>query len=304
MENAIRKDIEDIAANHHAGAAEIAEQAADVFLRYVYLDKATTVEAARRELLKIGWALIRAQPAMAPLVNLVNSMLWEIEGLESLYLFRQTVADAAGSFKRRLHINEAAIAEAVLPLVQERARVLTLSRSTTVQAALRHAQHAGRHFSVICAEGRPGYEGRIMATELSEYGVPVTLVIDALSIAMVAQARLVLVGADHLRGDELVNKTGTYGLALASRANRVPLYALCGSDKFLPPGYIPSPQSSWPIEQVWQDPPSTISVENMYFDHTPLSYFMGIVTEQGVLPTEGIEAWLASIKLHPSLKQF
>jgi translation initiation factor 2B subunit (eIF-2B alpha/beta/delta family) len=301
MDRSIARDIASIAANHQAGAAEIAEQGADVFLRYAHTDKLSSVEAFRQEILTIGWALIRSQPTMAPLVNLVNSVLWEIDNLDSVHTARQRVATVTSNFKRRLHVNEAAIAESVLPLIPEGAQIVTLSRSTTVQAALRHAQHAGRRFSVLCAEARPGCEGRVMAAELSEYGIPVTLVIDTLAVALTYRSHLLMVGADHLRGTELVNKVGTYALALAAHTVDVPLYALCGSDKFLPPGYYPPPQSSWPSEQVWHDHPSLVSIQNLYFDQTPLSYIAGIVTEQGVLPTVGIEAWLASIKLHPSL---
>ncbi|NJN66365.1 MAG: initiation factor 2B [Chloroflexaceae bacterium] len=292
-----------IAANHQAGAAEIAEQAASALLQYINTDESPTPDTFRQHLLTIGWEFIRAQPTMAPLVNLVNSMLWDLESRDSVGVLRQRASNAASTFRRRLHVHEAAIAESVLQLIPEKARVLTMSRSSTVLAALRHAHRAGRRFSVICGEGRPGCEGQMLATELSEQGIPATLVIDALAIAMVAQSHLVLVGADHLREHELVNKVGTYGMALAARASSVPIYALCGSDKFLPPGYRPPPQTVWPARQVWDNPPDLVTIRNIYFDHTPLSLMTGIVTEKGVLPTIGIEAWMAAIRLHPSLKE-
>lgn len=303
MEHSITQAIAEIAADHRAGAAEIAERAATLFLAYAEEYTGETTEGFRHDLLKIGWSLIRAQPTMAPMVNLVNMVLWEIEGVMALIPLRQAVAEVADTFRHRLLVNEAAIAESVLPLIREGATILSISRSTTVKAALRHAHHAGRRFHVICAEARPGCEGRIMAAELSEYGIPVTLVVDALAIAQAREAKLVLVGADHLRGHDLVNKVGTYGLALAAKSHGVPFYALCGSDKFLPPGYKPPPQASWPTKQVWEDPPSHVHIHNIYFDHTSLAQVSGIVTEKGVLPTAGIEAWLAAIKLHPALKQ-
>jgi translation initiation factor 2B subunit (eIF-2B alpha/beta/delta family) len=292
-----------IAANHQAGAAEIAEQAASALIHSINTDESPTADLFRQKLLTMGWEFIRAQPTMAPLVNLVNSVLWDIEARDEVAVLRQRAGRAASTFRHRLHMHEAAIAESVLQLIPEKARVLTISRSSTVLAALRHAHRAGRRFTVICGEGRPGCEGRMLASELSEQGIEATLVVDALAIAMVAQAHLVLVGADHLREHDLVNKIGTYGLALAARANSIPLYALCGSDKFLPPGYRPPPQTTWPTQQVWDNPPDLVTIRNIYFDHTPLSLVTGIVTEKGVLPTIGIEAWLAAIKLHPSLRE-
>lgn len=302
MDKTVMRTIDTIAANHSAGAEEIAEQGADVFLHFARTNTSITVDDFRHELLHIGWSIIRAQPTMAPLVNLVNAVLWAVERAETLHELRQTTHHAATTFKHQIHVREAAIAEIVLPLISERAQVLTLSRSTTVKAALRYAQHAGRRFRVVCAEGRPGYEGRKMAHELSDSRIPVSLIVDALALSYVSQVEVVLVGADHLTETDLVNKAGTYGLSLAAQDQKKPIYALCGSSKFLPPGYTAPPQAPWPPEQVWPEPPSSVVVENLYFDHTPLNYMSGIVTEKGVLTTAGIEAWLASIKLHPALK--
>lgn len=302
MDRGIVQAITNIATNTHAGAVELAEQGADILLRCARTDNAETAAAFRQDVLLVGWALIRAQPAMAPLVNLVNTALWKIEPPAPLQTMRRLVIEAARDFKRKLHVHETAVAEATLHLIPEGGCVLTSSRSTTVRAALLHAQHAGRHFRVICAEGRPAFEGRMLATELAEAGIPVTLVIDTLAIAWVDQAQVILVGADHLTASGLVNKAGTYGLALAAQTNHVPIYTLCGSEKFLPSGYTPPPQDSRPVEQVWADAPATVTIANYYFDRTPLDSITGIVTERGVLPTEVIEGWLAAVHLHPALR--
>jgi translation initiation factor 2B subunit (eIF-2B alpha/beta/delta family) len=142
-----------------------------------------------------------------------------------------------------------------------------------------------------------------MTTELAHDGIPVTLVIDALAISRVAQAQIVLIGADHLTASGLVNKVGTFGLALAAQAYHVPMYTLCGSEKFLPPDYILPSQESKPAEQVWDDFPDAVRVENYYFDHTPLPTISGVVTENGVLTSAAIEGWLAAMHLHPSLRE-
>lgn len=239
---------------------------------------------------------------MAPLVNLVNDVLWKTENSKTLRDTRLLVADVARDFKRRLRMHEVAIAEAVLPLIPEGATVLTNSRSSTVRAALLHAQRGRRRFQVICAEGRPGYEGRTMARELADDGISVTLVVDAMAISSVARAQLVLVGADHLNSNGLVNKIGTSSLALSAQASHVPMYTLCSSEKFLPPGYMHPPQTSRPAVQVWEDAPESVDIENYYFDRTPLSQLAGVVTECGVLTSTGIEGWLAAIRLHPALR--
>ncbi len=292
-----------IAEDSVSGAVEIAEKSAEVLQRLARAEQDAPVATLRQQLLEVGWALISAHPTMAPLVNLVNAVLWKMEDQEAPDGARRAVAEVISDFKRRLRVHEAAIAETALRLIPEDGQVLTNGRSTTVRAALRHAQRAGRRFKVICAEGRPACEGRALAAELAAGGLNVTLVIDALAIAMASQVQVVLVGADYLGAQGLVNKVGTYGIALAAGAGGVPIYALCGSEKFLPPGYVPPAQARWPAEQVWEDAPSNLTIINLYFDNTPLRALAGIVTEQGVQPNEGIEAWLAATKLHPALKR-
>jgi translation initiation factor 2B subunit (eIF-2B alpha/beta/delta family) len=292
-----------IAEDSVSGAVEIAEKSAEVLQRLARAEQSEPAATLRQQLLEVGWALISAHPTMAPLVNLVNAVLWKTEAVADAEAARRAVTDVTSDFKRRLRVHEAAIAETALRLIPEEGLVLTNGRSTTVRAALRHAQRAGRRFKVICAEGRPACEGRTLAAELAAGGLNVTLVIDALAVARAGDVQLVLVGADYLGAQGLVNKVGTYGIALAAGAAAVPIYALCGSEKFLPPGYVPPAQARWPAEQVWDEAPANLAIENLYFDSTPLHALAGIVTEQGVQPNEGIEAWLAATKLHPALKR-
>lgn len=301
MDSVFSRAITDIADNKRSGATEIAERAADILLRRAATGEAASPDSFRQELLATGWALIRAQPSMAPLVNLVNAVLWKVEETETPQRLRMAVAQTTEEFKRQLHHHALCVAEGALALIGDGSVILTISHSSTVRHALLHAQRAGRRFSVICAESRPSCEGREIAAALASHGIPVTLVVDAAAMAEVHNAQLVLVGADLLSNEGLVNKIGTYGLALAAGQAGVPFYGLCGSQKFLPPGYHTPEQREWPADEVWPDAPPCVGVQNRYFEFTPLELISGIVTEQGTLPVAAIEAWLAAIKLHPAL---
>lgn len=302
MDRFTAQSIAAIAEDSISGAVEIAEKSAEVLIRLIRHGQQGTVAELRSALITVGWSLIRAHPTMAPLVNLVNGVLWTVEEAVEAERARAAIIDAASDFKRRLHVHEAAIAETTLRLIPDDGQIVTNGRSTTVRAALRHAQRAGRRFRVVCAESRPACEGRSLAAELASSGIAVTLVVDALAVAMAPEAQLVLVGADHLSANGLVNKVGTLGIALTAGSRGVPMYALCGSEKFLPPGYVPPAQARWPAEQVWDGAAPGVAISNLYFDSTPLTSLAGIVTEQGVQPNEGIEAWLAATKLHPALR--
>lgn len=299
----IETTIASIASDNLSGAAQIAERACDILLRRATTGEAASPDAFRQELLATGWALIQAQPVMAPLVNLVNVVLWKIEEQDTPAGLREAVAEATNYFKRKLKHHARRVAEDALALIGDGSTLVTISYSSTVQQALLHAQRAGRRFSVICAESRPACEGRETATLLASHGIPVLLVVDAAAMDAVARSDLVLVGADLLTSDGVLNKVGTRTMALAAQDAGVPLYTLCSSEKFLPPGYPMPQQQEWPPNEVWSDVPEGVTVQNRYFDFTPLTKISGIVTEKGTLPIAAIEAWLAATRLHPALAE-
>jgi translation initiation factor eIF-2B subunit delta len=303
VESQFSQAIATIATDNRYGAAEIAEQAADLLLRRATAGEPASPDAFRQELTLTGWALIQAQPSMAPLVNLVNSVLWKVEESETPRELRNAVAQATEEFKRQIRQHALQVAEGALALINDGATIVTISYSTTVLNALLHAQRAGRRFNVVCAESRPVFEGRQTAAALAGYSIPVQLMVDAAAMDAAAAAQVVLVGADMLSTRGLVNKIGTHALAAVARSHDIPFHALCGSEKFLPPGFTVLEQLDWPAGEVLPDAREGVAVRNRYFDTTPLELISGIVTEQGTLPVATIEAWLAATKLHPALER-
>lgn len=293
--------IAEIAADSRSGAAQIANRAANVLLQRASAGQAPSAEAFRREILASGWALIRAHTVMAPLVNLVNTVLWRMEAGDSPQLLREAVGEATDEFKRQLRQHTLHMAEGTLGLVSEGSKIVTISNSSTIQHALIHAQRAGRHFEVICAESFPDLEGREAARLLRSCGVSATVVDDAAAREAIADADLVLVGADMLMHRGLVNKVGTYPMALVAREHGTPVYTVCGSEKFLPPGFRPFERGELAPNVIDVDQPWRLNTSSLPFDFTPIELLTGIITEQGILPVEAVEAWLAATRLHPAL---
>ncbi|HNP85329.1 MAG TPA: translation initiation factor eIF-2B [Kouleothrix sp.] len=288
-----------LAADNHSGAAHIASRAADILAQRAASGQAPSAEAFRREMLLMGRALIRAQPVVAPLITLVNMVLWRIEQGESPLHLHQAVEKVVDDFKRQLRLHALHVAEETLGLIREGCKIVTLSFSSTIQHALIHAQRAGRRFEVVCAEALPGSAGREAVQLLRNRGVAATLYDDIAAVAAIATADLVLVGADMLTIDGLVNKAGTLAMAKAARAAGTPFYTLCGSEKFVPPGFwLDERERGFEPKEAQQYTPQ---LGGLPFDFVPLELLSGIVTEEGILPIAGIEAWLAATQLHPSL---
>ncbi len=305
MEQRFTQAIAAIAADSRSGAAEIAERAADLLRQRASVGQAPSPDAFRREMLVAGWALIRAQAVMAPLVNLVNSVLWKLEEGDSPHTLSQAVEQATEDFKRQMRQHALNIAEGALSLIEESSKIVTISNSSTIQHALIHAQRAGRHPTVICAESLPEREGRDTAAKLEGCGLTVELLDDTAAVAAIEHANLVLVGADMLTNRGLINKVGTHRMAEAARAAGTPFYTCCGSEKFLPPGFRPFDNAEWLVEgQRNGQASNAITLGNLPFDYTPLELISGIVTEQGILPVAAVEAWLAATRLHPALASY
>jgi methylthioribose-1-phosphate isomerase len=119
-------------------------------------------------------------------------------------------------------------AAAVLPNV---ARVLThCNVSGELVAIARYCREMGKEIAVLATETRPYLQGtRLTSWELSQAGVPVSLIPDCAVAQVMAKGEVdaVLVGSDRCaQNGDIINKVGTYPLALMAKAYGVPFFAL------------------------------------------------------------------------------
>ncbi|MBF6590406.1 MAG: translation initiation factor 2, partial [Ktedonobacterales bacterium] len=99
----------------------------------------------------------------------------------------------------------------------------------------------------------------------------------------VGEARAVVVGADSVRADGgVVNKVGTYPLALSAREAGVPVYTLCETLKIAAPDF-PLVFEEMAPQALLPRPVKGITVRNVYFEYTPPALVAGVVTEDGGL---------------------
>jgi len=169
---------------------------------------------------------------MAPVQNLLHR--WqEASGIDTdtdLATARRVTADRANALivASQRAMTDCAIHTARL-LGADRT-VMTHSLSSTVLEVFRLLKSDG--LRAIITESRPLEEGRQLAERLSAWGVPATYITDAQMGLFIAQADAVLVGADSVLTDgAVVNKAGTYLLALAAKEREIPFYVCCESFK-------------------------------------------------------------------------
>jgi translation initiation factor eIF-2B subunit delta len=304
MNQQVKGRIEAIRRDNTSGAVALTVQGAETLALLARVSQARSAAAFRTELLEAGQALVTAQPAMASLFNLVNAVLLSVEEARDVDAMRETVGEKARRFVAELEQRSQRIAKAALGLIYDGATLMTISYSATVLAALLRTREAGKRFRVLCPESRPQREGVALAQRLGDEGIEVLVIVDAAVAHFMDKVQLAFVGADSLSAQGLVNKVGTYGLALAARAHNVPFYALCGKEKFLP--------SARPFHRMIaeRDPrevlpraSANVRAINVYFDLTPLDLLSGVVTERGALSPQDILSALEAMRIHPGLVQ-
>jgi len=260
----IQSGIDEIRKERSSGARKVAVRAATLLIR--------CAQDAAEEVPRLARALMAAQPAMGPVFNLA----WRA-------LSSPDVAGACAEFLESMERNTTRVAELAADLVEDGVSAMTHSFSSTVLAAYREASRQGKRFSVICPESRPICEGVAMAASLGMAGIDACVIADAAVYRALPQVGLALVGADAVSPLSIFNKTGTAQLALAAGEFGVRVYALCPSDRFLPRPYEPPPEEPKDPRELLERELPHVSAVNYYFDATPLDYFSGFVTEDGIL---------------------
>jgi methylthioribose-1-phosphate isomerase len=169
----------------------------------------------------------------------------------------------------------------------------------TALAPIRTAISQGKKIRVIATETRPRLQGAKLTTyELLRDKIPVTLIVDG-AVGYVMEKGLVkkaIVGADRITTRSVVNKVGTYLVALAAQANQIPFYVAAPSSTFdLRPEQDEveieerSPQE---VTRIWgkRIAPRGVGVLNPAFDLTPLDLVKGFMTERGIVTVDRVRA--------------
>ena len=273
--------VEALRVDRHSGASALARQvAAAVALWAVQAPAATRQEFVTR-LRAAAQRLAGARPSILALTQVAGLLVESAADAppgEDIDALRRRVEKAARDIVEGWAAASERIAahgRAVLP-----AAVLTHSYSASVVSALR----ARKPDHVVVCEGRPLLEGRATARELAAAGIAVTLVTDAQGPLFLSQVGAVLVGADGVLADgAVVNKVGTYALALAAWDRGLPFYVACESLKI-------SPRREWGDAEVEEgdpaevlpDPIHGVTARNVYFERTPARLVTALITEEGV----------------------
>ncbi len=164
-----------------------------------------------------------------------------------------------------------------LPYLKNKRSILTISNSKTVFEILRKLRTENCKLLTV-SESRPKLEGRILAKKLNKEKISVALITEAMSASYVRKCDCVIIGADTvLRNRSVVNKVGSFQLALLCNYFQKPFYVITEKSKFSLKNEFKQIGES--TEEIWKDAPKGVAIKNIYFEKIPASLISKIITD-------------------------
>jgi methylthioribose-1-phosphate isomerase len=251
---------------------------------------AKIIKGTRPTAVNLFWAVDRV-------TNKAKFFSGNVENLKSLIVQEaQKIADEDAEANLAIGKNGAElINDGDVVLTHCNAGELATVEYGTALGVIREAWKQGKKIKVIATETRPLLQGaRLTAYELRRDGIPVTLITDNM-VGYVMHKRLVnevVVGADRIVQDAVVNKIGTFTVAVLAKEHGVPFYVAAPKSTFdlthtstdvIIEERKPTEVTHFGSQQVAA---SGVGVLNPAFDITPLTYVSAIICENRVYPKE------------------
>jgi len=270
------------------------------FLLTARHNKGEKAEVILPRLKKVAWVLENARPTFA-FKDLNKKILgWAERAKEVGEDIPSSLENKILTYLDGLKKMRLGRAEIAASLIKDGDTILTHCNISGEMVLIgRACREAGKKIRFYATETRPYFQGRLTSWELNEDGFDVTLVPDNAvgSLLSEGSCQLVMVGSDRvaLNGD-VVNKVGTFQLAVAAKTFNVPFYVLVQE-----PGDTDTGEDI-PIEE--RDARELLyyrgrrlypeDVDGYYpaFDLTPASYITRLITLEGVInPGELPQGW-------------
>jgi methylthioribose-1-phosphate isomerase len=245
--------------------------------------------ASRPTAVNLFWALEQMRTARAAVQAASPADVVKALIAEATKILNEDVAScrAMGEFGASLFPSRARV------LTHCNAGALATAGYGTALGVIRSAHRQGKIERVFADETRPVLQGaRLTAWELVNDHIPTTLITDSMAGALMARGEIncVVVGADRIAANgDVINKIGTYTVAVLAREHTIPFYVAAPRSTFdlkTPSGDLVTIEERDPTEVLHfagvRTAPMGVEVRNPAFDVTPAAFVTAIVCETGI----------------------
>jgi methylthioribose-1-phosphate isomerase len=277
-----------------------------------YNSKAKNKERLISELEKAAETLRRTRPtgvnlfwAMDRVLNKARSFSGNGEGLAAFVVEEaQKIANEDAMANRLIgKYGAELINDGDIVLTHCNAGALATVEYGTALGIIRASWEQGKKIRVIATETRPNLQGaRLTTYELRRDCIPVTLITDNM-VGYFMYRRLVskvVVGADRIVRDAVVNKIGTFTIAVLAKEHGIPFYVAAPKSTFdlthASKDVVIEERKSKEVTHMGSQriAPEGVDVLNPAFDITPLEYVTAIVCESGILYKKDFDKFKAN----------
>lgn len=288
--------VDDIKSIKIQWATNVARAAFTVLRQGLLAAKFSSKEEFSRFLHDAVRLLVESRPTEPLLQNGMKYALWIYtesvkKQLDELVLL---VDDALQDLLDRIREGDVIRSEVWAELFKDWIRAFTHCHSGSVVKVVRKAWESGKRFEMVNTETRPLYQGRITAQDLLDIGVPTTLITDDMwpyyiddTTPDTPKIDFLILWCDAIKPDgSVVNKVGSFWLALSAYHSGVPVYVVASFMKM-------DMEDKVRIElrdgsEIWPHAPKGLNILNFAFDTIPAKFVTWFITRFGIVKPENM----------------
>lgn len=282
------------------GNTNIAKTTAKTLLEYITHARPKSFESFVDDIKRHGKDLSHARPNEPLAVNAVAFITKDLEKCDTQQQVRIKALERIEQFFKYVDESYEIIRINAVNLLKGYNVFYNHCHSSLSRDILIRIHELNPEMYVMNDETRPLLQGRITATKLAEAGVTVVHTLDSAVSSVFLDDRypkpqVVIVGCDGFTVDgDIINKVGTYNIALAAKEAEIPFYVVAQFMKV----DMRAQNPDFEIEQrskdeVWKERPEGVDVINPAFDLVPGKYVTGgLITEKGLIKPDEIRSFL------------
>jgi translation initiation factor eIF-2B subunit delta len=287
--------LERIERDRRRGASELAAQMVDV-LAYARPARGITRTRYVGALRRLVSGARRLRPTMVPIGNVAGRIFDEaapaMQRCEEADEAYAVLAKATEQLRGHMSRMPQEVTRHLRKRYPRLRRPLLISYSSLVVKVLGAWP---RRMRVTVCESRPALEGRRTASLLRGRAASVAVITEAQAAIALDDCDSVVMGCDAIDAHgAVVNKTGSYLLALAAREAALPVVVL-GDTLKLAPSLPRRPEAHSP-QDVWRNPPRGVTARNVCFERVPPACIDCIVLETGTYRPRAIQRLIGATK--------
>ena len=217
------------------------------------------------------------------MLNLINKHI-STKLNEEFGLLKKKLVSISNDFYLMSLFAKEKISKLFIQTIKNRMNILVHGFSTTVLHALLFAHSKGYNFKVYVTECRPNNTGENLSLKLKEFGINHELILDNSVGFFMGKIDCVVFGAEVVvENGGIINKIGTYTMAICAKFLKKPVYVLVESLKFL--RMFPLDQNDIPQQNLTEE---NKLCDNSLSDYTSPDFITLLFTDMGIFTPSAV----------------